>query len=199
MLRKILTHPNIHANIAGGEPLTSLNSPSDDNGSSPSPAKKIKKEILSEYETMLPLSTLESQLLPHLTQMGFTKLETLKTLRSISLVNMNYNEIIESCMIGIVTEREEKEETRKQDEARLLSEEDYVNTKVLSTSDTWFEKERGWKRVAVLEKNCKKWYPKCSLKWLEGVIERVEGGEFESEDCVVKIFEEVRRYDESTL
>ena len=99
-----------------------------------SPSKKIKTERAmpsSELELMCierALTYSESQGVEHLCRMGFSKLEALKALRSVAdkmlEVSVPYEQLLDQAMFHIVKEREEADENRKMDNARLESEND---------------------------------------------------------------------------
>jgi hypothetical protein len=83
---------------------------------------RVKVERQSIDEGCQPRNPMEMNLLVQLSQMGFTnRREILESIREL-VSNTNPSPSVDSVMVAMITQREEAEEARNMDEARLQSE-----------------------------------------------------------------------------
>jgi len=87
------------------------------------PSVSVKQEGAVFDESRQPKNVIEMNLMAQLQQMGFAdRREILSTIRRLIETNPEHPPTPDAVMIDIVTQREEAEEARKMDEARLQSE-----------------------------------------------------------------------------
>lgn len=97
----------------------------DNNSNRPLGKVSIKQEKSCDYEdeSLQPRNAREISLLGSLTQMGFSREEALSSIRAkTNILSLSHSEQVENLMMWMVTQREEADEARKLDMARIASE-----------------------------------------------------------------------------